>query len=96
MGWLKAVLVGLVAGVLLTIAVFAVEAVRAERSMSAQMADCEAALNGGGGVCSGYAQMGGNALPVAFVLGFVAGCAWFLRRHSDTPLMKSSGDATGF
>jgi len=81
MRYLKAALVGLVGGVLIMTAVFAVEAVRAKRSISLQMANCEAdALrNGGGGVCSGYAQLGGNELAVAFVLGFVAAFTWSLR-----------------
>jgi hypothetical protein len=80
MPYLKSALVALAGGVLLTVLVLAVDFVRAQRSMSAQMANCEAALNGGGGICSGYAQMGGNELPIAFAIGFTVTFVWFLGR----------------
>ncbi len=77
----KAALVGLAAAVILTAAVLGAEMVFASRSVNAQMASCENALAGGGGICSGYAQLGGTELPVLFVLGFVSGYAWILRRQ---------------
>jgi hypothetical protein len=81
MRYLKAVFVGLVGGVLVTTAVLSVEVVHAQRSMSAQMANCEAALNGGGGICSGYAQTGAYELPIAFAIGFIGPFVWFRRRQ---------------
>jgi hypothetical protein len=82
MRYLKAALVGLVGGVLIMTAVFAVDAAWAKRSISVQMAACEAEAvrnGGGGGVCTGAAQFGGNKMPVAFVLGFVAAFTWSMR-----------------
>ena len=75
----RAALVGLAAAVVLAVTVLGVEMVFARRSVNAQMAGCENALNGGGGICSGYAPFGGVELPVTFALGFVTGYAWFLR-----------------
>jgi hypothetical protein len=46
----RAALVGLAVAVLLTTAVFGVEMVSANRRVAAQMAGCESALNGGGGI----------------------------------------------
>jgi hypothetical protein len=75
----RAALVGLAVAVLLTTAVFGVEMVSANRRVAAQMAGCESALNGGGGICSGSAPFGGKELPAVFALGFVAGYAWTFR-----------------
>lgn len=75
----RAALAGLAVAAALTVAVLGVELARARRIATAQMEECERALNGGGGVCSGYAQAGGAELPVTFALGFVAGYAWALR-----------------
>ena len=75
----RAALVGLAVAVLMTAAVFTVEMLSANRAVAAQMADCQNALNAGGGICSGSAQFGGMELPIVFALGFVAGYAWTFR-----------------
>ena len=76
----RAALVGLAVAVVLTAAVVGVEMVFANRAVAAQIADCENALNDGGGICSGSAQVGAMELPIVFALGFVAGYGWRLRR----------------
>ena len=82
----KAALVGLCAAILLTAIVLGAEMISAKRSVAAQMADCETALNGGGGICSGYTPFGGKELPAVFAVAFVAGYAWIFRpRRASRP-----------
>jgi hypothetical protein len=85
MRWVKAALIGLVSGVLLTAAVLAVQVIDAHRVTAAQIEDCEAALNGGGGVCFGSAQVGGKGLAAASVVGFAFAFGWFLLRAPRRP-----------
>jgi hypothetical protein len=71
----------------MTAAVFTVEMLSANRAVAAQMADCQNALNAGGGICSGSAQFGGMELPIVFALGFVAGqrASWHKTRARSGP-----------
>jgi hypothetical protein len=80
---LKAVLAGLLGGVLLTAAVLAVEVAHAERSVSAQMADCYTTVFSDRtvSVCDSAMQVGGLELPVTFAVGFTAEFVWSVRRR---------------
>ena len=80
MRYLKPALVGLVGGMLLAAAVLTVELIHAQRVVASQMANC-VDMTAGGGICSGYSQVGGVELPVAFALGFAAAIVWFRRRQ---------------
>ena len=81
MSYLKAALVGLLGGVLMTAAVVAVEVFYVEGVIAAQMADCESHAAAGGGICFGYLQFREWMVPVAFVIGFTGAFLWFLRRQ---------------
>ena len=82
MHYLKAVLVGLVGGVLLTAAILVIEVVYVEQVMAARLADCGYESNASaGGVCFGYLQFREWMVPVAFVVGFTAVFFWALRRQ---------------
>jgi hypothetical protein len=80
---LKAALVGLLGGVLLTTAVLTVEVVHAQRSVSSQMANCYTSVGSDRSttVCDAATEVGGLEVPVVFVLGFAAAFMWFLRRQ---------------
>jgi hypothetical protein len=80
--YLKAALVGLVVAILLTASVLAVEMVYAEKSVSAQMADCLTSVlsDRTETVCHSTMEFGGVELALAFVVGFAAVFAWRLRR----------------
>jgi hypothetical protein len=74
--YLKAALVGLVGGVLLTAAILSVEVVYGDSVMAALMANCADV------VCDGYAQVGDlKPLAVPFGIGFAAAFIWFRRRQ---------------
>jgi hypothetical protein len=82
-GYLKGALIGLVGGVLLTVAVLAIEVAHAGRSVSAQMPECHtnALSDRTDFVCDSAMQVGGLELPVAFVVGFAAAIVWSTRRR---------------
>lgn len=83
MRYLKAALVGLLGGVLVTTAMLTVEVVRAQRSVSLQVANCytSVASDRATTVCDAATEVGGLEVPVAFVLGFAAAFTWSLRRQ---------------
>jgi uncharacterized protein (TIGR03382 family) len=83
MRFLKGVLVGLLAGVVLTAAVLTLEMVHADRSVSAKMPDCKTHVfrEGIDTVCDTTYELGAAEVPVTFVVGFAAAFAWSLRRR---------------
>jgi hypothetical protein len=82
--FLKPTFLGLAGGVMLAAVVLAVEIVHAEKSASAQIADCQTKMfsDRTETVCDSAMQFGGAELAVAFVAGFAAAFAWSLRRRS--------------
>jgi hypothetical protein len=81
MRYLKPALVGLVGGLLLTVAVLTVEFIHSQIVVASQITNCIDVAAGGGFVCSGGAQFGGVEVPIAFALGFAAAIFWFRRRQ---------------
>jgi hypothetical protein len=81
--YLKAALVGLFGGVLLTAAALAVQVVYVEKAMAAQMASCEAESTATtrSGICFGYVRFREWMVPVAFGIGFTGAFFWLLRRQ---------------
>lgn len=80
MRYLQAALVGLFGGFLLTAGVIAVEVLLAAQKVSSEVANCTG--DGGSGGCASYAAVGGGIETLAaFVIGFIAASAWFLRRR---------------
>jgi hypothetical protein len=75
MRYLKATVVGLLAGVAVTIAIAAAEWLLAQRRLAASM-QCD------DGMCDGVVQVGDvSYLGIAFLVGFAIAFAWFLRRR---------------
>ena len=75
MHYLKAALVGLLAGFVLTIGIAAVELLLAQRRLAASM-QCD------DGMCDGVVQLGDvRYLGIAFLVAFAAAFAWFLRKQ---------------
>ena len=81
MRYLKAALVGVAAGVLLATLLLGFEILHAERSVSAQMPDCQTHVYSDRteSVCDSPMHVWG--LANAFTLGFFAMFAWSLRRQ---------------
>src|SRR5579871_940561 len=73
--FVKAAVVGLLAGVLSAAVVLGAEMIVAQRTVTAQMENCA------DNVCFGDAKMGGVELLFAFVVGSSAAFAWSVRRH---------------
>jgi hypothetical protein len=82
MRYLRATLVGLLVGFVVTVAMTAFELLLAQRKLAESMQCAD-------GVCDSYVQFGHvRYLGIAFVLGFAPAFTWFLRR----PRRSSAGE----